>query len=70
MRTVVVFGRSAVQVLILVAVAATVFGYGGLGAVVAVLTLPLVVVVAILWFLLNRRIAREQREAETPAAKE
>lgn len=70
MRTVVVLGIYLLQALILVAVAASVFGYGGFGAVVAVLAMPLLVVVAILWFILNRQMARERREAEASAAEE
>ena len=70
MRTVVVLGIYLVQVLILLAVAASVFGYGGFGAVVAVFTMPLLVVVAILWFIVNRQIARERRAAEASAAEE
>ncbi len=56
-------GIRLVQVLFLVAVAATSFGYGGLGAVVAVCTIPLVVVTGVLWYLFNRRMEREDREA-------
>lgn len=60
----VILGIYLVQALILFAVAASVFGYGGLGAVVAVFTLPLVLVVTVMWIVVNRRLARQEREAD------